>query len=33
MDTKLKELQEIMKMKVESVIIGRLDKFYNKTVS
>ena len=31
MDTKLKELQEIMKMKVESVITGRLDKFYNKS--
>ena len=31
MDTKLKELQEIMKSKVESVITGRLDKFYNKS--
>ena len=31
MDSKLKELQEIMKMKVESVITGRLDKFYNKS--
>jgi len=31
MDTKLKELQEIMKTKVESVITGRLDKFYNKS--
>jgi len=31
MDTKLKELQEIMKMKVESVITSRLDKFYNKS--
>ena len=31
MDTKLKELQEIMKMKVESVITGGLDKFYNKS--
>ena len=31
MDTKLKELQEIMKMKVESVITGKLDKFYNKS--
>jgi hypothetical protein len=31
MDTKLKELQEIMKTKVDSVITGRLDKFYNKS--
>ena len=31
MDTKLKEFQEIMKTKVESVITGRLDKFYNKS--
>lgn len=31
MDTKLKEFQDIMKMKVESVITGRLDKFYNKS--
>jgi hypothetical protein len=31
MDTKLKELQDIMKSKVESVITGRLDKFYNKS--
>jgi hypothetical protein len=31
MDTKLKEFQEIMKSKVESVITGRLDKFYNKS--
>ena len=31
MDTKLKELQEIMKTKVESFITGRLDKFYNKS--
>ena len=31
MNTKLKELQEIMKTKVESVITGRLDKFYNKS--
>jgi hypothetical protein len=31
MDTKLKELQDVMKSKVESVITGRLDKFYNKS--
>lgn len=31
MDTKLKEFQDVMKSKVESVITGRLDKFYNKS--
>jgi hypothetical protein len=31
MDTKLKELQDVMKSKVESVITSRLDKFYNKS--
>ena len=31
MDTKLKELQDVMKSNVESVITGRLDKFYNKS--
>ena len=31
MDTKLKELQEIMKTKVESVITDKIDKFYNKS--
>jgi hypothetical protein len=31
MDTKLKEFQEIMKSKVESVITDKIDKFYNKS--
>ena len=31
MDTKLKEFQEIMKTKVESVITDKIDKFYNKS--
>ena len=31
MDTKLKEFQEIMKTKIESVITHNIDKFYNKS--
>ena len=31
MDTKLKEFQEIMKSKVESIITDKIDKFYNKS--
>ncbi len=30
-DTKLKEFQEIMKTKIESVITHKIDKFYNKS--
>ena len=32
MDTKLKEFQEIMKSKVDSIITDKIDKFYNKSV-
>ena len=31
MDTKLKEFQEIMKSKVDSIITDKIDKFYNKS--
>ena len=31
MDTKLKEFQEIMKSKVDSIIADKIDKFYNKS--
>jgi hypothetical protein len=30
-DTKLKEFQEIMKSKVDSIITDKIDKFYNKS--